>query len=88
IEDGFLKYSIDNDHVLLTSWRVSDGVWHRATASVSPGGTATLTLDGTRSAAAAIRTNPQKQFIGRLVVAMETGFQPFIGCIKVRVWPF
>ncbi|KAF6198555.1 hypothetical protein GE061_008303 [Apolygus lucorum] len=82
IEDGFLKYSIDSDHVLLSSWKVSDGAWHRATASVSPGGTATLSLDGTRSAAAAVRTNPQKQFIGRLVVAMETGFQPFIGCIK------
>ncbi|XP_014243159.1 protocadherin-like wing polarity protein stan isoform X2 [Cimex lectularius] len=82
VVNGYLRYSIDSDHVKLTSWRVADGKWHHVTASVAPGGTAVLMLDNTWSSTSAVRTNPQKQLIGKLNVAMEPGYQSFIGCIK------
>lgn len=80
---------MDNDEIRLSSWRVSDGDWHRVVAIVSAGGTALLSLDGTRSSSpVSLTTNPQKQFIGRLSVgtspSINSRLMPFIGCIKVK----
>ncbi|XP_073973404.1 protocadherin-like wing polarity protein stan isoform X2 [Rhodnius prolixus] len=87
LHDGYLEYTVDNDEIRLSSWRVSDGDWHRVVAIVSAGGTALLSLDGTRSSSpVSLTTNPQKQFIGRLSVgtspSINSRLMPFIGCIK------
>lgn len=78
-----MKYSIDSDSVILSSWRVADGLWHRAVATVAPTGLATLIVDGARKASASLSAPLQGQFIGRISVGAADGYHPFSGCIKV-----
>ncbi|XP_066904779.1 protocadherin-like wing polarity protein stan isoform X2 [Halyomorpha halys] len=82
LESGYLKYSIDSDSVILSSWRVADGLWHRAVATVAPTGLATLIVDGARKASASLSAPLQGQFIGRISVGASDGYHPFSGCIK------
>ncbi|CAH1394992.1 unnamed protein product [Nezara viridula] len=82
LESGYLKYSIDSDSVILSSWRVTDGLWHRAVATVAPTGMATLIVDGARKASASLSAALQGQFIGRISVGIADGYHPFSGCIK------